>query len=99
MKADGTWYGTNFAGWRGRWKNIDLSSKTDIVGNFAAGVGNDAIRYDSSGGGARWDEWRDGKIPIIFGAVFTLAFVKLKCSPPAVGTISRSANPSDVENK
>lgn len=66
--SNGTWYGTTFPGWAGRWfqKGNNAAGNGDRVrldGNYATGVGNDSADIDFShlklmtGG---WNEWRNG---------------------------------------
>jgi hypothetical protein len=88
--ANGTWYGTTFPNWNGRWfqKGNNVAGNGDrvrIVGNWAFGAGNDSaeisfINLSLMTGG--WHEWTDG-----FGVVLWIQITGRKigtnCPPPA----------------
>jgi hypothetical protein len=88
--ANGTWFGTTFPGWNGRWfqKGNNAAGNGDrvrLVGNWANGAGNDSaeihfMNLTQMDGG--WHEWTDG-----FGAVLWLQIIGRKignfCPLPA----------------
>jgi hypothetical protein len=89
--ANGTWFGTTFPNWNGRWfqKGNNAAGNGDrvrILGNWANGAGNDSaeisfINLSLMTGG--WHEWTDG-----FGAVLWIQITGRKignfCPAPAL---------------
>jgi hypothetical protein len=76
--ANGTWFGTTFPAWGGRWfqKGNNAAGNGDrvrISGNYAGGLGNDSAELDfvnlrlMTG---PWTEWRDG-FPFLLWARLT----------------------------
>jgi hypothetical protein len=66
--VNGTWYGTTFPSWGGRWfqkgnNAAGNGNRVRLDGNYASGVGNDSAEIDfvhlKLMTGA-WNEWRDG---------------------------------------
>ena len=66
--AGGTWFGTTFPAWAGRWfqkgnNAAGNGNRVRLNGNYAGGVGNDSAEIDFDNlklmTGA-WNEWRDG---------------------------------------
>ena len=90
LLADQTWYGTTFPGWSGMWQSG--KNGTELWGNYAEGVGNDAIAVGTEGKGY-WREWRDDMSYqiLITGAKFTM--ISTEC-PSAVSAVGSAANPS-----
>jgi len=86
--ANGTWFGTTFPNWNGRWfqKGNNAAGNGDrvrIVGNWANGAGNDSaeisfINLNLMTGG--WHEWTDG-----FGVVFWIQITGTRLGPCPAG--------------
>ena len=88
--ANGTWYGTTFPAWGGRWfqkgnNAAGNGNRVRIMGNYASGVGNDSAEVDFVNlrlmTGA-WNEWRDG-FPFFVWTRVTLTRIGNLCPAPA----------------
>ena len=100
--ANGTWYGTTFPNWNGRWfqKGNNLAGNGDrvrILGNWAFGAGNDSaeisfINLNLMTGG--WHEWTDG-FGVFFWIQITGRRIGPNCPPPL--PFSASASDDDAE--
>jgi hypothetical protein len=81
LVGDGTWYGTTYSAWGGRY--IVKGDKTYIFGNFWSGDGNDSIVVFGNSRGP-WTEWTDD---LSYQTVLQnqlVTFVKYACDAPAL---------------
>jgi hypothetical protein len=106
--ANGTWYGTTFPGWAGRWfqKGNNAAGNGDRVrldGNYASGVGNDSAEIDfvhlklMTGG---WHEWRDGFPFLTWTRVVLTRLGTCPATPSglmATATVDDGSNPLDKD--
>jgi hypothetical protein len=94
LQAGNTWYGTTFSAWGGTWSSV--GKDTLIHGNYAAGVGNDAMSFKLKAGvnKGNWQEWRDDLSFDTYIRGATLTFVKFACDPPATES-ARGVNPME----
>jgi hypothetical protein len=101
--ANGTWFGTTFPGWGGRWfqKGNNLAGNGDrvrIAGNYAAGVGNDSAELDFVNVRLMtgpWTEWRNA-FPFLLWARLTATRIGV-CQGPGPLPL-RAATAADDED-
>lgn len=89
--ANGTWFGTTFPNWNGRWfqKGNNAAGNGDrvrILGNWANGAGNDSaeisfINLNLMTGG--WHEWTDGFGTVLWIQTAGTRIGNLCPAPPA----------------
>lgn len=91
LQAAGTWYGTTFSGWGGQWENA--GAKTFIYGNYAAGVGNDAMFLKNGKSSGVWQEWRDDLSSFVVLKGVSMTLISSSCPPPAARVGNSAANP------
>jgi hypothetical protein len=93
LQSGGTWYGTTFSGWGGRWENA--GAKTFIYGNYASGAGNDGMFLKNGRSSGVWEEWRDD---LSFSTVLkgvSMTKIGSSCPPPAARSERGAANPME----
>ena len=81
LVSDGTWYGTTYSAWGGRY--VVRGLKPYIFGNCWSGDGNDSIVVYGNNRGP-WTEWSDD---LSFENVLQnqlVTFVKYSCDAPAL---------------
>lgn len=93
--SDGTWYGTTFSGWSGKW--FLKGNELHMHGNYAAGAGNDAFelnRIANALATGYWQEWRDDSS---YDNYVTVKFSKTSdtCASAASTEINSAANPAN----
>jgi hypothetical protein len=106
--AGGTWYGTTFPAWAGRWfqkgnNAAGNGNRVRLDGNYAGGVGNDSAEIDFDNlkimTGA-WNEWRDGFPFFVWTRVILTRLGT--CPPPPAGLMATTvvddgSNPLDKD--
>ena len=60
VRNDGSWFGTSFPNWSGRWANRNLNGTLTgfLWGNFFSGNGNNSI-IALGVANSKWTEWAD----------------------------------------
>ena len=95
INADGTWYGETFSAWGGQWTQV---GKTTLIrGNYASGMGNDALNMRGSaalGYNGNWQEWRDDQ-SYEYANTATMTFQSSSCTPPAASVRSGKQHPTE----
>jgi hypothetical protein len=103
--ANGTWYGTTFPAWAGRWfqkgnNAAGNGNRVRLDGNYASGVGNDSAEIDfvhlKLMTGA-WNEWRDGFTFFVWTRV-VLTRLGNTCPLPATAFDVRATSVDDGSN-
>jgi hypothetical protein len=93
LQSGGTWYGTTFSGWGGRWETA--GSKTFVYGNYANGAGNDGMFLKNGKSSGVWEEWRDDlSVSVVLKGV-SLTKISNSCPPPAAHSQRGAANPTE----
>jgi|GEM_PF-4764499 len=97
LETAGTWYGTTFPEWGGRYDT--MGRWLFVRGNYDNGDGNDAIVAQAEEDAPDsligvWQEWRDDLSLDFVLSPINVTFVKSDCDPPAFGD-SFGASPAD----
>lgn len=90
IRPDGTWHGTTFPNWFGRWFQKGLSGAGNgnhvaLVGNFIDADGNDTFELDFVNSDlmtGTWREWTDGFSFVVWLRA-NFARVSRECGPAA----------------
>ncbi len=107
--ANGTWFGTTFPAWGGRWfqkgnNAAGNGNRVRLDGNYAGGVGNDSAEIDFDNlrlmTGA-WNEWRDGFPFFVWTRVVLTRLGFCPATPAAsetqASTVDDGTNPLDKD--